>query len=309
MTDVLRRVPGTDVAVHPVAVDGSVFGWASGVEETVRILDAMAGYGGNLVSTADHYAGGRSEVMIGGWLRSLSDRGRVLIATKIGRHPDAPGLSARNVVRAAEASLLRLETDYIDILALDGVDPSTPIDETLEAVDQLRRAGKVRFLSLSGFPADKVREVSALATSAVYPPIRLVSVAYSLMQRREFESELATVIDELDIGVVARRPLASGFLSGEFRFKDDVPSSPLFADALRHVGKWGSHVLQAVREVAEQRGDSMSRTALGWVLSKPGIVAAVVQVRSAEQLLALASPEEVVLTRHQVSVLDRASQR
>src|SRR5690554_5504306 len=108
----LRNVPGTDIDVHPFAVDGSVFGWASGVEESARILDAMLEYGGNLVSTADHYAGGRSEVMLGGWLSGLHDRSRVVVATKVGRHPDAPGLSARNVVRATEGSLQRLETDY-----------------------------------------------------------------------------------------------------------------------------------------------------------------------------------------------------
>src|SRR5690554_6448327 len=94
----LRRIPGTEVSVHPLAVDGSVFGWASGVEESSRMLDAMLEYGGNLVSTADHYAGGRSEVMIGAWLSTIADRGRVVISTKIGRHPDAPGLSTRNVV-------------------------------------------------------------------------------------------------------------------------------------------------------------------------------------------------------------------
>src|SRR5690554_7538326 len=105
MSTRMRRVPGTEASVPPVAVDGSVFGWASGVEETSRILDGMRGFGGNLVSTADHYAGGRSEVMIGGWLSTLADRGQVVVSTKIGRHPDAPGLSTRNVVSATEASL------------------------------------------------------------------------------------------------------------------------------------------------------------------------------------------------------------
>lgn len=309
VTDRLRRIPDTDVLVHPIAVDGSVFGWASGVEETARILDAMVDCGGNLVSTADHYAGGRSEVMIGAWLRSLPDRARVVVATKIGRHPDAPGLSARNVVRATEASLQRLETEYIDFLSLDGVDPATPIDETLEAVDMLRRAGKVRYLSVSGFPAPSLREVDELAQSAVYPRIRLIFQAYNLMQRDEVEAQLAPVIHDLGIGLIARTPLAAGFLSGEFRTKDDVPSSPLFADALQHRGKIGTRVLHAIQQVADERGDTIGRTALGWVLSKPSVVAAAVMVRSAEQLVDLAVPDEVVLTRHQVTALDRASQR
>src|SRR5690554_349286 len=201
-----RLILGTDLRVYPLAVDGSVFGWASGVEETARMLDTMVDYGGNLVSTADHYAGGRSEVMIGGWLATLADRGRVLVSTKVGRHPDAPGLSTRNVISAAEASLRRLQTDYLDFLTLDGVDEATPIDETLEAVDRLRRSGKVRYLAVSNYPAARLHDINQLTDSAVYPPVRLVSAVYNLMQRQPFESELAPVTSELGISVLARLP-------------------------------------------------------------------------------------------------------
>jgi aryl-alcohol dehydrogenase-like predicted oxidoreductase len=305
----LRPVPGTDIAVHPLAVDGSVFGWASGVEETARMLDAMVDYGGNLVSTADHYAGGRSEVMIGAWLASLADRSRVLVSTKIGRHPDAPGLSQRNVVRATEASLQRLETDYIDFLTLDGVDEATPIDETLEAVDMLRRSGKVRYLAVSQYPAARLRAINELADAAVYPPVRLISAAYNLMQRAAFESEVAPIAEELGIGVVARLPLASGFLSGGFRSKADIPSSPLFEAALDHLGKAGTRVLHALDEVAGQRGESPGTVAINWLLSKPGVVATALRVKSAEQLVDLASPGELLLSRHEMTALDRASER
>jgi aryl-alcohol dehydrogenase-like predicted oxidoreductase len=309
MSPRLRRLPGTDVSVHPLAVDGSVFGWASGVEETARMLDTMVDYGGNLVSTADHYAGGRSEIMIGGWLSTFSDRGRVVISTKIGKHPDSTGLSTRNVIRSAEASLRRLGTDYIDFLTLDGVDEQTPIDETLEAVDMLRRSGKVRFLAVSNYPADRLHDINELADTAVYPPVRLVSAVYNLMQRHQFESELAPAASELGIGVLARLPLASGFLSGDFRSKEDQPTSPLFEDALGHLGKVGNRVLGAVDEVAAQLGESNGRVALSWVLNKPGVVAAGVRVRSAEQLVDLSEADSIVLSRQQVSALDNASAR
>lgn len=309
MSGQLRRLPGTDVSVHPLAVDGSVFGWASGVEETARMLDTMVGYGGNLVSTADHYAGGRSEIMIGGWLSTLADRGRVVLSTKIGRHPDSIGLSTRNVIRSVEASLRRLGTEYIDLLTLDGVDEETPIDETLEAVDMLRRSGKVRHLAVSNYPGARLYDINELADTAVYPPVRLVSAVYNLMQRQPFESELAPIASELGIGMLARLPLASGFLSGDFRSKEDQPSSPLFDDALSHVGKVGNRVLGAVDEVAAQLGESNARIALSWVLNKPGVVAAAVRVRSAEQLADLSEGESIVLSRQQVSALDNASAR
>ena len=306
---VLRRVPETDIMVHPFAVDGSVFGWASGVEETARILDTLVDLGGNLISTADHYAGGRSEIMIGSWLAKASNRAKAVILTKIGRHPDAQGLSTRNVISATERSLQRLNTDHLDFLTLDGVDASTPIDETLEAVDLLKRAGKVRWLAVSGYPASSIEQIDELASSAVYPRIRLVSTAYNLMHRGEFEGDLARVSGTLGIGVVARLPLASGFLSGDFRSKSDEPSSPLFEDALKHVGKHGTKVLGALQEVAEAHGCSIGQVALAWVLSKPGIAAAGIRVKSADQLIALAAPGELVLSRHDVAALDRASAR
>lgn len=309
MTVRLRQVPETDVFVHPCAIDGSVFGWASGVEETARMLDAMIDFGGNLVSTADHYAGGRSEVMVGGWLATLADRGKVLISTKIGRHPDAPGLSTRNVVRATEASLRRLETDYIDFLTLDGVDEATPIDETLEAVDMLRRSGKVRYLAVSNYPGARLHAINELAESAVYPPARIVSTVYNLMQREEFERDLAPVVNGLGIGVLARLPLASGFLSGEFRSKEDIPTSPLFDDALDHRGRVGTKVLHAIDAVAAQLEESSGRVAMSWVLTKPGVVAVSLRVKSAEQLIDLGSAGAITLTRSQVSTLDDASSR
>src|SRR5690554_1905704 len=291
-----RLIPGTDIRVHPLAIDGSVIGWASGVEETARMLDTMVDYGGNLVSTADHYAGGRSEVMIGGWLATLADRGQAVISTKVGRHPDSPGLSTRNVVRSVEASLRRLDTGYIDLLTLDGVDEETPIDETLEAVDMLRRAGKVRYLAVSNYPGARVQDINALAETAVYPPVRLISAVYNLMQRDQFENDLAPVASALGIGVLARLPLARGFLSGEFRTKDDRPTSPLFDDALGHVGRFGNRVLGSLDEVASQLGESSGRVALSWVLNKPDVVAAAIRVRSAEQLVELRESEQIVLS-------------
>src|SRR5690554_3864562 len=306
MNGQLRRIPGTDISVHPIGVDGSVFGWASGVEETARMLDTMVGYGGNLVSTADHYAGGRSEIMIGGWLATLADRGQAVISTKVGRHPDSPGLSTRNVVRSVEASLRRLDTGYIDLLTLDGVDEETPIDETLEAVDMLRRAGKVRYLAVSNYPGARVQDINALAETAVYPPVRLISAVYNLMQRDQFENDLAPVASALGIGVLARLPLASGFLSGDFRSKEDQPTSPLFDDALSHVGRVGNRVLGAIDEVGASLDESNGRIALSWALTKPGVVAAAVRVRSSEQLAELSGSDGIVLSRQQVATLDNA---
>lgn len=304
----LRRFPGTDISVHPFAIDGSVFGWASGIDESARLLDCLADHGCNLVSTADHYAGGRSEIMIGAWLATLADRNSAIIATKIGRHPDAAGHSTRTVVSAVEACLRRLGTDYIDFLSLDGQDSQTPIEDTLEAIDMLRRAGKVRYLSVSRFPATAIRDINELAVAAVYPPIRAILSEYNLMHRGAHEAETTSVAAEMEIGIIARMPLASGYLSGSFRSKDDQPSSPVFADALTYVGRAGSRVLASLQVIADERHESLGRVATAWLLSKPGVVAAAFRVRSAEQFAELTDGGELHLTRHEVASLDKASE-
>jgi aryl-alcohol dehydrogenase-like predicted oxidoreductase len=302
-----RGIDDTGVSVHPIALDGSVFGWASGIDDTVGVLDLFHSSGGNLISTADHYAGGRSEIMIGSWIRTLTDRSSVVLATKVGRHPDAAGLSSRSILRAVESSLERLNTDYIDFLSFDGDHPETPIDEALEAVDRLIREGKVRFLSASGFSAARIEEVASLASQAGYPSFRALVVEYSLMDRAHYETELQAVAMRLGRSAVARMPLASGFLSDQFHKKGSLPDGIMFDAAMQYVGRRGTRVLEALDTVAGELGTTLSRVALAWVLLKPGIVAAAVRVKGAEQLAELLGAEALRLTRQQAALLDKVS--
>jgi aryl-alcohol dehydrogenase-like predicted oxidoreductase len=302
-----RDIAGTGVLVTPIAVDGSAFGWATGMDDTARVLDAYAAGGGNFISTADHYAGGRSEVMIGSWLRTVSDRGSVVVSTKVGRHPDAAGLSKRSILRAVENSLTRLGTDYIDFLAFDGEDPATPIDESLETVDRLIREGKVRFLAASAFSAARILEVGDLSAQAAYPDFRAIFAEYNLMDRSHYETELQSIASLKGRAALARLPLADGYLTGQFRTRDDVPHSVLFEGATRHIGRRGSRILDTLESIAKDLGQTPSRVALAWVLLKPGIAAAVVRVKDAEQLEHTLGAVDVRLARHHVTELDKVS--
>src|SRR5690606_37376988 len=116
----MRSLGASGISVFPLGLDSGAFGWISGAATTIDILNRFHEAGGNLISTADHYAGGRSEVMIGQWLETVPDRSSVVISAIVGRHPDAPGLSPKTLISATEASLVRLRTDYIDILTFDG---------------------------------------------------------------------------------------------------------------------------------------------------------------------------------------------
>lgn len=302
-----RLIGGTGVSTMPVGIDGSVFGWASGVEATAEVLNDFTDAGGTLVSTADHYSGGRSEVMIGAWLRSLLDRGSVLVATKVGRHPDNPGLSARSILRAVDASLERLGTDYIDFLSFDGDHPETPADESLEAADRLVRAGKVRFLSASDYSGARLREFRAVAEPAAYPRFDTAVLEYNLMRREPAEGDVLPAVRELGMGFFARLPLAHGYLTGVMRTRDTVPESVMFAAAAQHVGRHGSRVLAVLDDIARQHETTPGVVALAWVLGRPGVTAAVVRARDGEQLASLLPAARLTLTRHDVRRLDEVT--
>ncbi len=302
-----RSIDDTGVVIHPLALDGAVFGWAAGVADTANVLELFHAAGGNLVTTADHYAGGRSEVMIGSWLQRVSDRTSVVISTSIGRHPDAPGLSRRSMLRAVDASLTRLETEYIDFLSFGGEDPDTPIEESLEAASQLMRDGKVRFLAESGYRGRRVLEIQRMAEESNYPHFHAMFVPYSLMAREQFERRVQAVATRLGRSALVLDPLASGYLTGQLRNLQDFPPSPMFDKAKQYLGRRGTRVLDALDETAAELGETPARVALGWVLHKQGVAAAVLSVKDALQLEALLGATNVRLARHQMARLDRAS--
>jgi aryl-alcohol dehydrogenase-like predicted oxidoreductase len=302
-----RDVGGTGVMVSPIGIDGAVFGWAAGIDETASVLDTYAAAGGNLVSTADHYAGGRSEVMIGAWLRTVRDRATVIIETRVGRHPDAAGLSKRKMLRAVENSLTRLGTDYVDFLSLDGEDAATPIEESLETGFRLIAEGKVRFLSVSRFSPATIRRVAEIARESDGPAFRAILVEYNLMDREQYEKDFQALSVGLGRGALARLPLASGYLTGAFRSRDDVPHSVMFDDASLHIGRRGERVLAALESVAKDLGETPTTVALAWVLLKPGIAAAILRAIDPEQVTRALGASRVRLERHHVALLDKAS--
>ncbi|HEY8317984.1 MAG TPA: aldo/keto reductase [Amnibacterium sp.] len=306
---VSRRIGGTGMAVYPIALDGSVFGWASDAKATSSTLDLFYAAGGDLISTADHYAGGRSEIMIGSWLSRHASRERLVVATKVGKHPDAHGLSRAAIHRAVDASLERLGTDWIDLLGLDHEDPSTPIEETLTAVQELIIAGKVGHIAASGFSADGLREAIRVAHRLEIPGISTVLPEYNLLEREPYETEVAPIALSQDLGVLPRTPLASGYLRGDFRSRHDKPASPIFAGALKYVNRRGAAVLAVLDEISGEVGQHVGRVALAWLLSKPLVAAPVVRVPTARQLADLMPAANIILTPEQLARLDAISER
>ena len=303
-----RRVVGpSPLRVFPIAISGNVFGWTADVAATEGILDEYSAAGGNFVDTADSYAGGRSEIMIGNWMRAKRNRADIVVATKIGKSADNPGLGARAIVASVDASLQRLRTSYIDLLYLHIDDEHVPFDETLLAVDSLISAGKVRAFGGSDHTGNRL--IEARIASAQWGVAHMVALQnhYNLMHRHEYEGGLAHVAEMQHLGVMPRFALASGFLTGKYRDKKDLARNERGGEVAKYLGKRGNRVLGVLDEVASAQQSTVASVALAWLLSKRNVVAPVVSASRPEQVAELVAAVSLQLTRHQLADLDRVS--
>lgn len=303
-----RPIGRSGLSVFPVAISGKVFGWKADDTTTDAILDGYAAHGGNVIDTADTYSSGRSEVMIGNWMRSRRTRDDTVIATKVGKGAEHSGADARSITAAVEASLGRLRTDRIELLFLHADDPVVPFEETLLAVDELIRAGKVLAFGVADHSGNRLFEARIASAQLGVAPIAAMQTPYNLMERRDYEGDLEGVVERLGLGVMPRISLASGFLSGRYRTKADVAPSHRKADVAKYVTRTGARVLVALDEVAAAHDAALSTIALAWLLSKPNVIAPVVSASSPEQVFDLVAAPQVRLTRHELTHLDRASE-
>jgi len=306
-TSVTRVIGPTDLRVFPVAISGNVFGWTADTDATDGILDRFADDGGNFIDTADSYAGGRSEIMIGNWVRDKRNRADLVIATKVGKSADSPGLTRRAIIRSVDASLERLKTAYIDLLYLHIDDTTVDFEETLLAVDSLIANGKVRYFGGSDHTGNRLMEARIASGQLGVAHMNAVQNHYNLMHRTEYESGLAHVAQMLNLGVMPRFALASGFLTGKYRSRSDLGKNRRGSETAKYVNRKGLRVLGVLDEIAETHGCSVATVSLAWLLSKPNVVAPVVSASQPEQVAELTAAARLRLSRHQLADLDRVS--
>jgi len=302
-----RSVGTSDLRVFPLAISGNVFGWTSDVVATNAILDAYTAGGGNFVDTADSYAAGRSEIMIGNWMRDRRNRPDMVVATKVGKSADNPGLSAKALTASVHASLERLRTGYIDLLYLHVDDESVPFEETLYAVDELIRAGKVRYFGVSDHTGNRLIEARIASGQMGIAPMVALQNQYNLLHRGEYEGDLARVADRQGLGVMPRFALASGFLSGKYRSRGDIAKNERGAEAAKYLTRKGLKVLSVLDRVAAAHAVSVATVSLAWLLTKPNVVAPVASASRPGQVDDLVAAARLPLTRTQVAELDRVS--
>ena len=307
-----RTLGGSGPRVFPIAIGGNAFGWTASEESAYGILDAYREYGGNLIDTADSYAGGRSEAIIGDWMRSRAVRDDVVVATKIGKNTENPGLSAGAVSAAIEASLGRLRTDRIDVLFLHFDDSVVDFEETLVAVDENVRRGTVRFVGASDHSANRILEARIIAAQLGLTPFTAVQRRYNLMHRTEFEGSLAAITEQQSLGFMPRFALDGGFLAGNYRSKTELNLNStgnivLGGDAKNHLNRHGQRVLATIDRIANELDCSPATVSLAWLLSKNTVTAPVVGASNPSQVADMVAAVSLVLTRNHVASLDDVS--
>ncbi|MFD0399735.1 aldo/keto reductase [Kitasatospora sp. NPDC127121] len=308
------RLGASDLSVFPLSLGGNVFGWTADEQQSFAVLDAYAAAGGNFVDTADVYSawapgntGGESETVLGNWLRSRGNRDDVVIATKVGMHPEAGGLGAANIKAAAEGSLRRLGVERIDLYYTHR-DDDTPVEEFVTALDELVREGKVAAVGASNIGAERLSEALAFADREGLAKYVAVQPHYNLVSRGTFEGPLADVVAEHGLATVPYYALASGFLTGKYRPGGPGVDSARSEGAARYLDDpRGPKVLAALDTVAGEHGVALATVALAWLAGRPTVAAPIASARTVEQLPPLLAATTLRLTPEQTALLDTAS--
>ena len=269
---------------------GEVLGWGSSVEESQQIIDRFIELGGNFIDTANLYTKTHSEKIIGDHIgRHSARRDRLVIATKFSGnlHPGDPnggGSGRKSVVAACENSLRRLQTDYIDLYWLHNWDVHTPIEETLAALEDLVRAGKVRYIGVSDTPAWKIAQANVIAHFRGWSAFIGLQIEYSLLERT-VEQELVPMALEFGLGITPWSPLKSGVLSGKYTRQNAgqiKADRGLFADA--HLTEKAYAIVDELQLIAKAHESTVARVALAWVQGRPGVTSTIIGARRLAQL-------------------------
>jgi len=310
----MPRIGRSDLDVFPLSLGGNVFGWTADKETSFAILDAYHAGGGNFIDTADSYSawvpghtGGESETIIGEWLASRKPQD-MIVATKVSKHPQFPGLSPKNVRAAAEASLRRLGVDSIDLYYAHYDDPDVPIDEIVAGFADLVTDGLVRYTAVSNVTAERIRSWISLAQAGGGAVPVAVQPHYNLVHRSEVEAQIVPLAEEHDLAIVPYYALAAGFLTGKYRSADITgQSSPRAKGAAKYATAQGLAIVDALERIGAAHGVSIAATAIAWLRMQPAVVAPIASASRVEQVQDLLDGARVELTVEELHELDRLS--
>ena len=311
-----RQLGNTDLKVAPLTFGGNVFGWTVDEDTSFELMDGFTAAGFNLIDTADVYSrwkpgnsGGESETIIGNWMKERGNRSDVIIATKVGADMGLSDkrLSKKYILLEVEASLKRLQTDYIDLYQTHFDDADTPIEETLETYQQLINEGKVRWIGASNLSPERLKASLEISKKSGYPSYQTFQPQYNLMEREVFEKELEAICVANNLGVINYFSLASGFLTGKNRTEADFTKSARGGGVKKYLDEKGLKVLAALDKVAAELNTTPASVAIAWLIARPSITAPIASATNLGQLKSLIDAAELGLTKEGIDLLDAAS--
>lgn len=313
----MRKILGqTDLNVSPIALGGNVFGWTIQEREAFKIIDYYVESDFNLIDTADVYStwkqgngGGESETIIGNWIKRTNKRQSIIIATKVGArmNENREGLSYKYILEAAEDSLKRLKTDYIDLYQSHYDDINIPIDETLEAYYRLIKDGKVRWIGASNFSNERLLLSIKIAKENNLPVYQSLQPEYNLYNRKLYEQEYEEICNKYHLGVITYFSLAAGFLTGKYQNAYDLENNQRGARVKRYFNNRGFNILTTLKAVSFRNQVKPATIAIAWLLSKPTVTAAITSATTIIQLQDILLASELKLSTEDIDELNAAS--
>ena len=289
-----RFMGRTGLRVSELCLGTQTFGWGADQKKAHEMADRFVEAGGNFFDTSNTYNDGEAEMMLGQWLESRGHRSDFVVATKVffpvGEGPNDSGLSRKHIFDAIEGSLRRLKIDYVDLYQVHCWDMSTPLDETLRAMNDLVRAGKVRYVGASNFVASQLDRALMLSQAHGWSRFDCLQPEYSLLVRST-EWELLPLCRAEGVGVICWSPLAGGWLTGKYREEEPLPPDSRAGRGDRwddlpeqRESELTWRVVSALREISETIGKAPAQVALNWLLQQPGVTALIFGARTLEQL-------------------------
>jgi len=310
----LRRLGRTDIEFAPLVLGTNVVGWTADEKTSFAIFDAFVAEGFSAIDTADSYSrwvpgnDSESEKIIGRWVKARGNRDKVHIFTKVGSDmgQGKKDLSAKWIEQEVEASLKRLQTDYIDLYQSHWPDPTVTHEETLSAYDRLIRAGKVRYIGASNYDAKLLSEALAVSREKGLPRYETLQNEYNLYTRDKFEGDVQQLVLREGLSLIPYYSLAAGFLTGKYRSEADFGQSPRGKGMAKYLDAKGKRLLEAMDKVAESTGAAHAEIALAWINAQPGVAAPIASATSVGQLESLIRGARLTLGKDDLKLLNQA---
>ncbi|MCC8146017.1 MAG: aldo/keto reductase [Bacteroidales bacterium] len=311
-----RKIGNSELYIRPFVLGGNVFGWTADEKESFHILDAYTDAGFDMIDTANVYSnwvsgnkGGESEEIIGNWIKKTGKRDKILIATKVGAamSDGIKSLKKDYILKEVEASLKRLNTDYIDLYFVHYDDTSTPVEETLETFARLIEQGKVGNIGVSNMSPDRIKESMESSKKNNLPSYICLEPEYNLYDRQTYERDYEQPLaKQYGLGVISYYSLASGFLTGKYKTKEDLTNKQRGGKIEEYLNERGERIIKALNEVAAEYNATAAQIALAWIKERPSITAPIASVSKQEQLDILKSAE-IQLNEEAMDKLNKAS--